>query len=295
MSAYSLNPNMSGFIAIFLWSMTALFLALSGPVPPFQLSAISMFMASAVIFLEQIMMRKNMKERWVRPPGDYLFVAGGIGTYVFLYYFALKTAPVFEANIINYLWPLLLVGVLHFLQHETFKLYQYLGFICGFAGCALLFVGRAEHAVFSQFQIGYAAAFVAAFSWALYSGLAKTRTYPVGFMAPVFLILGILALIPHYLFEETIWPQGYIQWFAVVGLGITRVAVLAWDHGIKHGNRALLASLSYLIPIPSFLFLYLFGFGPSSPHILLSAVIVICGIIIANWPEIYRMKRYFET
>jgi drug/metabolite transporter (DMT)-like permease len=293
MKFFTLNPTFSGIGAMVLWSMTALMLALSGSLPPLQLVCASMLIAGATIFFEQLLTGKNLRERWLRPVGDYLFVTGGIGVYIFLYYYALKTAPVFEANIINYLWPLFLAVVLHRLQHEAFKPYQYIGFILGFCACALLFFERAETTMFEHFHIGYIAAFFAAISWALYSGLAKTRSYPTGFMAPVFLILGLVALVLHLAFEKTVWPENYIQWLAMLGLGVSRIAVLAWDYGIKHGNRMLLASMSYLIPIPSFIFLYIFGFGPASSMIVLSAVLVVCGIVITNWPDIYKMKRHF--
>ena len=81
----------------------------------------------------------------------------------------------------------------------------------------------------------------------------------------------------------TILPNA-VQWLAIIGLGLgpTGLAFLAWDHATKHGRLSLLGSLSYLSPLLSTLLLILCGRAAASWQILLAAVLIIVGAVVAT-------------
>ncbi|MEP6906693.1 MAG: hypothetical protein ABI858_01745, partial [Pseudoxanthomonas sp.] len=65
-----------------------------------------------------------------------------------------------------------------------------------------------------------------------------------------------------------------------------RAAFLLWDHGTKHGDIALLGSLSYLAPLLSTLLLVLAG--QAAPH--WSQGVAIGLLMLGAWLSVRRFK-----
>ncbi|WP_236839351.1 DMT family transporter [Bordetella bronchiseptica] len=99
--------NAAGVAAILLWASLALMTATAQGLPPFQLLAASFGVAFA---LSAVLL--TARRAWGRlraPAGAWLLAVGGIFGYHALYFYALGNAPVAEASLIAYLWPLLIV------------------------------------------------------------------------------------------------------------------------------------------------------------------------------------------
>src|ERR1700750_1254394 len=136
----------AGLGAIALWGALATLSVLAGPIPPFQMVAMT-FAIGAAIGIVRARARGLAWVDLVRGPGKvWLLGVGGLFGYHALYFAALQLAPPAEANLVNYLWPLLIVLLSAPLapEHEQGRLGwpHLVGALLGFAGVALLAIGR---------------------------------------------------------------------------------------------------------------------------------------------------------
>lgn len=277
------RATLIGFAAVLLWSLLALFTAASGPVPPFQLAAIT-FAIGGMLGAGSWLLRRGAARALRQPPEVWGVGVGGLFGYHALYFTALKTAPPAEAGLINYLWPVLIVLLSAFLPGERLRPHHVVGALLGLAGTALLFVRRGELAFAIDYLPGFAAAFVAAFVWSSYSVISRRfAAVPTDAVAGFCLATATLSAVFHLLFEVTAWPATPPQWAAVVGLGLGPVgaAFYAWDHGCKHGDIRVLGALSYCAPVLSTLILVLAGFAQPGPALLLAAALITAGGLLA--------------
>ncbi len=106
------------------------------------------------------------------PMRIWLLGVGGLFGYHALYFAALQLAPPAEANLVNYLWPLLIVLLSAPLAGERLAWPHLLGAFLGFAGVILLAFGRGLSFTGAH-ALGYALALGCAFIWSLYSVLSR--------------------------------------------------------------------------------------------------------------------------
>ncbi|WP_137042850.1 DMT family transporter [Pseudolabrys sp. FHR47] len=277
----SLQSTFIGFSAILMWSLLALLTVASGEVPPFQLAAMTFAIGGAIGAV------------WVtwsgswgalrQSPRAWALGVGGLFGYHALYFISLRLAPPAEAGLVNYLWPLLIVLFSGLLPGEKLRWYSVAGALIGFAGTAILFVGKGL-APTAGASTGYAAAFMAAFVWAGYSVLSRRlASVPTAAVAGFCLVTAALAALCHLMLETTVWPQGLEEWEAVIALGVGPVgaAFYAWDIGVKRGDIRLLGVASYAAPVLSTLFLVLAGFADARITLLLSALLIAGGGLLA--------------
>jgi len=277
----ALHATLIGFSAILMWSLLALLTVASGEVPPFQLAAMTFAIGGAIGAV------------WVtwsgswgalrQSPRAWALGVGGLFGYHALYFMSLRLAPPAEAGLVNYLWPLLIVLFSGLLPGEKLRWYSVAGALIGFAGTAILFVGKGL-APTADASTGYVAAFMAAFVWAGYSVLSRRLAgVPTAAVAGFCLVTAVLAGLCHLMVETTVWPQDFEEWEAVIALGVGPVgaAFYAWDIGVKRGDIRLLGVVSYAAPVLSTLFLVLAGFAEARMTLLLSALLIAGGGLLA--------------
>lgn len=271
-----------GLGAVALWGLLALFTTATAGVPPFQVTA-SAFLVGGVLAILIVALRGRL--RLLRqPPGAYLLGVGGLFGYHALYFAALKLAPAAEANLVNYLWPLLIVLFAAFLPGERLALRHIIGALIGFAGVAVLAFGQGSLGFAPAAAAGYGLAALAAFVWAGYSVLSRRFSHvPTDAVAGFCLLAALLALICHLLFETTVWPLSTTQMLALAGLGIgpTGAAFFLWDIGMKRGDIRLLGVASYAVPVLSTLVLVLAGAASASAALALACALIVIGAVIA--------------
>lgn len=102
------QATFTGFVAVLLWALLALFTVGSAPVPPLQLNAIC-FVIATVIGLLWTWRSEGLASLGKTPPGIVIFGVCGLFGYHLFYFTALRLAPPAEAGLIAYLWPLLIV------------------------------------------------------------------------------------------------------------------------------------------------------------------------------------------
>ena len=251
----------SGLLAILLWASLALLTTLTAGLPPFQVLATS-FGVAGVLGLAHAAARGRAGWRSLRQPRAALVLTTtALFGYHALYFIALKRAPALEANLLNYLWPLLIVLFAGFLPGVRVRGGQWLGTLLGLVAAVVLVTRGSSLDIRAEYRPGYAAALGAAVIWAAYS--VRNRRHaevPSAAIALPCMLVALLGAAAHAAFETTVLPTP-AQWLALLGMGIGPVgaAFLLWDTGTKRGDIALLGSLSYLAPLLSTLLLVASG------------------------------------
>ena len=278
------NGNIYGFIAILLWSTLALFTVLTGNIPPFELVSISFFVASLIGLISMKFKKVQFRKLLNIPLKGYLVGVTGLFGYHFFYFFAIKNAPSVEANLINYLWPLLIVLFSSFLPNEKLRWFHVAGSLLGFLGAFLLVSKNGSFDFDLAYIKGYIFAFIAALIWSSYSVISRTLSQiPTYSITAYCLITSILSLICHLTFETTVIPSS-LELFAALMLGLGPVggAFFVWDSGMKTGNIKLLGSLAYLIPLLSTFLLIVFSLSNLTNTIIIASILIVCGSLLSS-------------
>ncbi len=278
------KASLIGGIAIAMWAVLALLTAWSGQVPPFQLVAMAFSVAFLLAAGKWFFLGQDPRPFLRMPALAWLVGVGGLFGYHLFYFLALRNAPVVEASLIAYLWPLLIVLFSALLPGERLRPHHMLGAAIGFAGAYLLTAKGAVPAFEPGYVWGYTAAAVCALTWSSYSvlsrRLAALPTDTVGIFCGATALLSGAA---HLAFEETVWPANIGQWLAVLGLGLGPVgaAFFLWDVGVKRGHIQLLGVASYLAPLFSTLILVIAGLATASWHLLGACLLITLGAFVA--------------
>ncbi len=278
------KATLIGFGAIVLWGLLALLTELSGGLPPFQLMSLCFSLAFLLILIKWILCRQSPLTFIRQPLLAWMLGVGGLSGYHFFYFLALSRAPVLEASLIAYLWPLLIVLFSACLPGERLLLRHLSGAVVALLGCWLLLGGGAGN-FDTEYIDGYLAAAACALIWSCCSVAGRlVRQVPsdaVGWFCGLSALLGWIC---HGIWETTLWPQQWSEWLAIVGLGAgpLGLAFLAWDYGIKHGNLPLLGVLSYGAPLISTVVLILFTDATASPVVVAACLAIIAGALLAS-------------
>lgn len=277
-----------GSVAILLWGSLAVLTTLAGPVPPFLLTAITFGLAGMVgtlLILARGASGRAAVAAWGRQtPQAWAIGVGGLFGYHLLFFIALQTAPAVQANLINYLWPLLIVVFSTFLPGERLRWFHLAGGLLGLTGTVLL-VGGPGLAVQTAYLPGYLAALGAAVAWGGYSVLSRRfcAAVPTDFVAALCLVTALLAGLCHLLLEAPFTPTAR-DWLvmAIMGAGPLGAAFFFWDVGIKRGLLRALGAASYATPLLSTFGLYLGGRAQITLDVLLAAVLIVGGAALAG-------------
>ena len=271
--------TIAGCGAIALWSTLGLLSRAAAAVPPLQLTAMA-FTVSAALGLGLLAARGELAVLRQRPVVWLHGVAGLFGFHAF-YFAALAWAPPAEANLINYLWPLLIVLFSATLPGMALNRWHVLGVACGVAGCVLLLGGGAG--LTAAAAPGYLMALGSAVTWAVYSVLARRlAAVPTGAVVGFCAATAVLAALCHLGFETTVTPDfAVLLTVLVLGIGPVGAAFFLWDFGMKRGDPRLLGTLAYATPVVSTLLLVAGGYASLTPAVLGAAGLVALGGLVA--------------
>jgi len=276
------SATLIGFSAILMWSLLSLLTVASGTVPPFQLAAMT-FAIGGALGATTWLFRRDAAHALKQPWQVWALGVAGLFGYHALYFLALRLAPPAEAQLVSYLWPVLIVLMSALLPGERLRSHHIAGALIALCGTVVLFTGRGVMLT-AAYLPGFAAAFIAAFVWAAYSVLSRRfADVPSDAVVGFCVSTAILAAISHGLFERTHWPENLRQWLAVVALGVGPVgaAFYVWDIGMKRGDIRVLGVGSYVAPLLSTLFLVLAGYAAASISLVVAAMLIAGGGVLA--------------
>lgn len=197
-----LRATAIGSVAAALWSTLALLTVMAGAIPPLQLVAISFAVGGLVGLAANRLSGRPAGGRVGRVPAGAcaLSVTGLLGHHA-LYFAAFSLAPAVEVNLVNHLWPLLIVVFAGLFGGQRLAPRHLAGAGLGLLGCVLAIGAGAGFA--GGNLAGYLCALGAAVTWALYSVL-NFRFVIVSFCAVAGFCLATAALaVPAHLIAET--------------------------------------------------------------------------------------------
>ena len=238
-------PVLAALGAILLWSTLAAFGVALSHLPP-------LFLTGCALTIGAVPGLAGVR-RWRVPLTTLLLGIGGLFGFHFLLFIALRLAPPVEANLVNYLWPLLIVLLTPvLLPGWRLSTHHVVAAAAGFAGAALA-IGGAPVVPTPAATLGFAAAAGSAIVWACYSLLTRrVATFPSWAVGGFALASGILALGFHLLFEPPAQLRAGDAWkLALLGLGPMGGAFYLWDMAMKRGDPRLIGVLAYATPVLS--------------------------------------------
>ena len=218
--------------AIALWATLAPVGVRLSHLPPFLSTGCALLVGSLVA----LPWSRFQWQHALVPARTLLLGIYGLFGFHFLLFLALRTAPAVEANLVNYLWPLLIV-VLAPVFHKGTRLHwrQVLAALAGFSGAVWVITGG--QVIDLQINVGYLAALGSAFIWATYSLMTqRVPAFHTAAIGSFGLVSGVLSLACHFALETPVTISNQDSLLLIwMGLGPLGLAFYLWDAALKNG------------------------------------------------------------
>jgi drug/metabolite transporter (DMT)-like permease len=275
--------NFKGCLAVLLWSFSALYIGWTSQAPPFLLAALSSIIGSIYFFLTCLANPAKfsfaIRQKWE----VWALFFSAVVFYRALYLTSLKLAPIVEANLLNYLWPLFIILFSALIDHIRLSKKVYLGAVFCFAGAVCIGISKKGNL---SFEAGHILAIGGALTWAIYSIMtSRLSSAPIGMIGLMHVIAVCVFLVLHIVFEQTtnVWNLPLLCWIGVTGLGLAMsLGYNLWHEAMRYGNRETLAVVGYYTPLLSTLWLILFGDQQITSWVWLAIVLIIGGSLFSR-------------
>lgn len=265
--------------AVLLWATWPTLATWAQPAPPFLIFALG----SAVGFVVSLARAAatGQARAFVRtPPRTLALVAGGLLVNNVLYLMAMPRIGPAEANVVAYLWPILLVLITSRMDGSQLMHGQWLGIGAAFTGAALA-IGPTFASGFDP--VGVLLAFASGLTFAVYAAIRSRGTETHDVIGPSMGLMALLAMGLHLAFETTpqlTWPQ--LLAIAAIGVLPLTMSNALWDMASRTGQLATISGLAYLTPLVSLVLLSLLGAAAVSWVTATGAVLIVAGALAAS-------------
>ena len=281
---YPLKPKtlwtLVGVCAIPLWAVWPLLAVLSTQTPVFEFMTVIFTVAAVLLWALPKSATSRHLTRGRLPLLPAIMAAIGIWVSNMLFLLSIHYIPAAQANLIVYLWPLMVVmlGLLFglFAARPLHAASIFLGlvgagFVIGTSG--IEFEWR-----------GIALAAASGICWAVYVIFRMRQSSGASdALMPGFALSALLSLILHLSLETTTAPSSLsLLCMLLIGLVPLGLGNVAWDYGIRLGNRALLAVLAYATPLVSALILVAAGHASLTAGLLIGGVMIVSAGILST-------------
>lgn len=266
------KPTLIGFIAPIIWASYAVVAVTLKQIPKFQV--LSLVFLSCYLVLSLL----KVKTKKFNEIPKFLLFAGFLGICInpLCYLCAFRYAPPAHADLINYLWPIIILFGSMMLPNEKFCIKGIIAGLVAFSGIAFLMISDGISSVKTSYFVGYGFALSAAITWSTFNLSLKYYQISIKSLLKPFCMLGFIMFSAlHFTYESFLMPNS-LQLAGIIfgGAGSICVAYLCWDIGIRKGHTSLLTLSSYSIPILSIALLVLFGYVDYSNNLLVATSFV---------------------
>jgi len=273
------RSDLAALAAVLLWGSLASLAISLDTVPPLLMTGIGLVVGSTIALpISGFKIRRLIPKKRVLLVGVY-----GLLGYHFALFAGLQNAPSVQANLVNYLWPILVVLLAPlFITGTKLTYMHWIAGILGFSGAALAILSGTE--LVGGFAVGYLYAGIAALIFSSYSliskGLADSPTAAVGGYS---FVAGVLAIISHFTFEPaaTIEPIQWL-WLVLMGLGPLGGSFYLWDHALKHAPAQRVGTIAFFTPLISTVLLLTVTDQRLTPTLGLSAALILLAAIFGS-------------
>ena len=279
----NLTAHLYALAAIALWASLATLGVSLSHVPPFLLTGISLMVGSVLAWPFVLRDRRQWQ---VAPRTLGLGVVTLFGYHFFLF-IGLRMAPAVEVNLVNYLWPLLIVVLAPlYLPGVKLRGVHIVAALVAFAGAAIAILGGqkvsgAGHSFPGGAAWAYLLALCSAFLWANYSLQTKRMEhkgtgFPTAAIGLFGLVSGAMSLLCHWLLEPSasLTARDWLL-LTAMGLGPLGAAFFLWDKALKLGDARHIGLLSYITPLASTVLLMVMTGRALTWSIALAAAMII--------------------
>ncbi len=275
-----MKSDLAAIGAVLLWASLASLGVTLGNIPPLLMTGVGLLVGSLIALpFSGFQLRKLL----VPKKALFIGVYGLLGFHLALFA-ALQLAPAVQANLLNYLWPLLLVLLAPLFSKTRLRPSHVFAGLLGFAGASIAILSSGGDGARPEYLLGYVFATAAAVIWATYSLLSSRlgdlSSYSVGSYA---FVSGLLALGLHFVFENSVDFQATdLALLLVMGLGPLGGAFYLWDYALKNGNPQRAGIISFATPVLSTTLLLLVSGQALTLEILLAAALIVIAAVIGR-------------
>jgi drug/metabolite transporter (DMT)-like permease len=277
-------------LSVLIWSTLTVLIWRVSHLPPF-------FSVGIALCVGGIVGLVRVRD-WKVPLPTLALGIGGIFGYHALLFVAVRLAPPVEVNLLQYLWPLLIVVLTPvYLPRTHLNVHHVLGALVGLAGAGLVLSGGRFSLELASLP-GYLLAVAAAFVWSSFSLLVKrVPPFSTGAVGGFCLASGLLSLgicgIERLAGPSTaplaIAPLDWL-FLVLLGLGPMGAAFYTWDAAMKKGDPRVIGALAYLTPLLSTLNLVVLG-GRHLSRVAVAAMgLIVAGAILGSL-DLFRRKE----
>ncbi|MBN9287977.1 MAG: hypothetical protein BGO43_00525 [Gammaproteobacteria bacterium 39-13] len=273
-----------GLGALIMWTVEPLLISEVNGLPIFEVLTIIFFSS---FLLTAFRLTKHRRWHTVLKQPAFIWIAGLMGICMsdFAYIYGAQYAPIAHVDLIDYLWPCLVVAFTSLLPNERFTPQHIIGAILGLVGIFVLVRHEVSlHGFNISHCIGYILALFGAVLWGGYSAFSRYHQKVPTEMIGMYCGLGaVLCFFLHLKFETFVtptWSQGSLA--VLTGISGAGIAYQLWDYGVKLGDVYLLSSITYIARIAAMALLVMFGKEPLTVSLVVACALASLGVFVSS-------------
>lgn len=265
--------------AVLLWATWPALATAAQSVPPF----LAFGLAAAVGFALALAVAIGRGEArtFLRTPPRALMVVGiGLLANNALFLHAVPRIGAAEANVLVYLWPIMLVAILGWWRGERLGRVATGGIVLAFCGAALA-IGPTFAVGFDL--LGIALAVIGGLAFAAMAAVRSFGREPNDVVGPAMGVIAVLSLTIHVLFEPSASVDAS-RLLVVGAIGVFPIwlANALWDRATRTPHTALISGIAYLTPLAALCVLAIAGLQTITLAAATGAVLVVIGALATS-------------